>query len=261
MGTVKNRVGFERERELLDFARSYLSETFPNPERTGCPPDDALRALASRPTQSDYSISDHLTCCSPCFNAYMTHLARARVEVVQSRVIRRTTWIRRSLISAGIAVMLMVASYGLFTRRHRDVTAVPRPPAPSGGPETPAQVPTAVYVSVLVDLSNASPQRGLYQGEGSPLPQVILSSSLVDLSLRLPLGSEERRYSILLTTKRNIVWSGSAKAHLENGRMLLHMHADFSRVPAGRYDLVTVSKGFRVTARVLMKSTSSGRIQ
>jgi hypothetical protein len=112
---TKKRLVFEREQDLLDFTRSYLSEAFPNPERKGCPPDGALRTLASGPIQGDKTINDHLTCCSPCFNAYMTHLAHARAEAVQSQRIRRTTWIRRSLVTAGVAVMLVIAIYVFFT--------------------------------------------------------------------------------------------------------------------------------------------------
>jgi len=113
-GTKTRRV-FEREEDLLDFARSYLSEAFPNPERKGCPPDEMLRFLAIRPTQADISITDHLTCCSPCFNAYMAHLAHARAELVESRKIRRATWIRRSLLTAS-AVILMIVIYVFFIR-------------------------------------------------------------------------------------------------------------------------------------------------
>ena len=259
--TKKRRV-FEREQDLLEFARSYLSEAFPNPERKGCPPDNALRILASRPTDSDESISNHLTCCSPCFNAYMAHLAHARAELVESQKIRRATWIRRSLVTAGVLAILMIALYVFFNRRHIEPTVAPRTPEPVGKPATPAQVPaTAMYVPVLVDLSNASPVRGLDQGEASPSPQVIPSSPLINLNLLLPLGSEERRYSVRLSSSRDVVWSGLAQAHLENGQMLLHMHADFSHVPAGNYDLVVVSKEFRLTVPVLVKSASSGRIQ
>jgi hypothetical protein len=253
---------FESERDLLDFARSYLSEAFPNPERKGCPPDDALRVLASRPTQSDESISDHLTCCSSCFNAYMAHLAHARVEVVQSRRIRRATWIRQSLVTPIVTVMLMLAIYVFFTRRHQEPTAAPSTPAPSGKPGTPAQAPaTAMYVPVLVDLSNASPVRGLHQREASPSPQVIPSTPLIDLSLQLPLASEELGYSVRLISNRHVVWSGSAQARRENGQMLLHMRADFSHVPAGNYDLAVVSKGSRLFVPVIVKSTSPGGIQ
>lgn len=239
-GTKKRRV-FEREQDLLDFTRSYLSEAFPNPERKGCPPDHALKTLASGPTQSDKTISDHLTCCSPCFNAYMAHLAHARAEAVQSPRIRRTTWVRRSLVTAGVAVMLMIVIYAFFTRR-------------------PGPTPTAMYVPVLVDLSNASPARGPDQSESGP-PQVIPSSPLIDFTLQLPVGTEAREYSVMLTSNQHIVWSDSAQAHLENHQMLLHMHADFTHVRVGNYDLAVVSKGFRLAVPVVVKITSSGRTQ
>src|SRR5438067_11076755 len=97
-GTKKRRV-FEGEQDLLDFTYSYLSEDFPNPERKGCPPDDALRVLASGPMLSDESISNHLTCCSPCFNAYMAHLAHASVGEGQWHGIHRFTWSRQLRVS------------------------------------------------------------------------------------------------------------------------------------------------------------------
>ena len=240
-GTKKRRV-FEREQELLDFTRSYLSEGFPNPERKGCPSDDALRALASGPIQGDKTVSDHLTRCSPCFNAYMAHLANARAGEVQPQKIRRITWIRQSLVTAGVAVMLTIAIYVFFTRRHGTPTA------------------TAIYVPVLVDLSNASPSHGPDQSEAGP-PQVIPSSPLLDFTLHLPLGSEAREYSVMLSSNQHVVWSDSAQAHLENRQMLLHMHADFTHVRVGNYDLVVVSKGFRLTVPVVVKITSSGRTQ
>jgi hypothetical protein len=259
--TKKRRV-FEREQDLLEFARSYLSEAFPNPERKGCPPNNALRVLASRPKDTDESISNHLTCCSPCFNAYMAHLAHARAELIESQKSRRTTWVTRSLVTAGVLAILMIALYVFFNRRHMEPTVAARTPEPIGKPAIPAQMPaTAMYVPVLVDLSNASPVRGHDHGESSPLPQVIPSSPLINLNLLLPLGSEERRYSVSLSSSRDVVWSGLALAHLKNGQMLLHMHADFSHVPAGNYDLVVVSKGFHLTVPVLVKSASSGRIQ
>ncbi len=259
--TKKRRV-FEREQDLLEFARSYLSEAFPNPERKGCPPNNALRVLASRPTETDESISNHLTCCSPCFNAYMAHLAHARAELIESQKIRRATWVTRSLVTAGVLAILMIALYVFFNRRHMEPTVAPRTPEPVGKPATPAQMPaTAMYVPVLVDLSNASPARGHDHGDGSPSPQIIPSSPLINLNLLLPLGSEERRYSVRLSSSRDAVWSGLALAHLENGQMLLHMHADFSHVPAGNYHLLVVSKDFHLTVPVLVKSPSSGRIQ
>jgi len=259
---IKKRQIFESEQDFLDFGRAYLSEAFPNPERKGCPPDEMLRLLASRPMQSEPSITDHMTCCSPCFNAYMAHLAHAQAELVQSKKTRRATRIRHSLATAGVVVMLMTAVYLFFNTRHNEQNVASRAPEPVGKPATPAQSPTTtMYVPVLVDLRNASPVRGLDRGEIHPSAQVISSSPLIDLTLQLPLGSEEREYSIRLSSKRNVVWSDSAQAHLEDRQMLLHMHADFSHVPSGNYDLVVVSKGFRLGVPVLVKSTSSGRMQ
>ena len=64
------------EAEFFGFAKSYLSEAFPNPQRIGCPPDSDLQRMAEHPEEArDAAVSEHLTCCSPCFNSYMEILA------------------------------------------------------------------------------------------------------------------------------------------------------------------------------------------
>lgn len=63
------------EDNFFGFAKSYLSEAFPNPQRIGCPSDAALVGMAERPTEQDAPISQHLTGCSPCFKRYMDILA------------------------------------------------------------------------------------------------------------------------------------------------------------------------------------------
>lgn len=70
------------EEEFFGFAKSYLSEAFPNPQRTGCPPDSELTRLAERPKEAAPSVSQHLTCCSPCFNRYMDLLTEIRRKAV-----------------------------------------------------------------------------------------------------------------------------------------------------------------------------------
>jgi len=67
-----------KEEEFLGFAKSYLSEAFPNPQRIGCPADSELKGLAEHPKGADPLISPHLTHCSPCFNRYMELLAGLR---------------------------------------------------------------------------------------------------------------------------------------------------------------------------------------
>jgi hypothetical protein len=65
--------------EFLGFAKSYLSEAFPNPQRIGCPPDSDLQRMAEHPVEArDAAASEHLTSCSPCFNRYMEILTGLR---------------------------------------------------------------------------------------------------------------------------------------------------------------------------------------
>jgi hypothetical protein len=67
------------EDEFLGFAKSYLSEAFPNPQRIGCPADSDLQRMAEHPIEArDAAVSEHLTCCSPCFRRYLEMLAGLR---------------------------------------------------------------------------------------------------------------------------------------------------------------------------------------
>ncbi len=245
---ITEREALGNEEELLALARSHLSEAFPNPKRTGCPPDDALRLLAIRPLHAGESVGEHLTCCSPCFNAYMAHLAQARAEI------RRTTWIRRSAAVLGVAAILVIAAYLFITKHWPAPIVAPRTPAPIIAPGRPDQArAAAMYVPVLVDLSTASPTRGSKQGTARSVPQIIPAGAPLDLTLRLPLGSEERLYLITLKSGRHIVWSESTQARRENGDTVLRVRADFRDLPAGSYNLQVASTGRSLSLPVLIK--------
>jgi hypothetical protein len=70
------------EQEFLEFARSYLSEAFPNPQRIGCPTDWELIRMSEHPKEELHaSISEHLTFCSPCFNRYMEILGELKRRI------------------------------------------------------------------------------------------------------------------------------------------------------------------------------------
>jgi len=77
--TGKGRPEFSdvlNEAEFFGFAKSYLSEAFPNPQRIGCPPDSDLQRMAEHPVEArDAAASEHSISCSPCFNRYMEILA------------------------------------------------------------------------------------------------------------------------------------------------------------------------------------------
>ena len=80
--TTKEKPEFNdefNEAEFFGFAKSYLSEAFPNPQRIGCPPDSDLQQMGEQPVEArDAAASKHLTRCSPCFNRYMEILANLR---------------------------------------------------------------------------------------------------------------------------------------------------------------------------------------
>jgi len=245
---MEEREAFTEE-ELLDSARSYLSEAFPNPERTGCPPDYAVRQLARQPVESALLLTGHLACCSPCFQAYMEHLGELKANSRQKA--RQTIWIRRSAAAVATAVVLIVALYLFLSRPRHDITLAPHTPA-SATPGTTPQAPlVATYVPVVIDLSNAAPQRGPARPSGAT--QVIPANSLVDLTLQLPVGSGRGRYAITLTSRGKNVWSGSAEASRDNGQIVLRTRADFTEVPAGDYNLQVTTTGVRLRVPLVLK--------
>jgi hypothetical protein len=158
------------------------------------------------------------------------------------------------------AVVFSLLCFVLITRYRRPETAsrtdigvaqsVPSLPLPR----------TTTPVSVLINLGNASPVRGVPDVEHGAAPPVIPSSPSVNLILKLPFGSEDRNYFIRLNSRGSAVWLLTAKSHFNHGQALLHIHADFSQVSPGRYELVVVAKDFRVSVPVLLKSVSPANI-
>src|SRR6266446_9064530 len=126
---IKNRAALEtKKRELLDFARSYLSEAFPNPDRQGCPPDAALCTLASNPNESEPTVTEHLAVCSPCFRRYTELLAELKS---QQRAEERSSWTRITvwsrahplLVGAALVFVLFIAiGASLLLNRDRKST-------------------------------------------------------------------------------------------------------------------------------------------
>lgn len=59
--TGKNRAEFHHEfgeAEFFGFAKSYLSEAFPDPHRIGCPPDSDLQRMAEHPVETRTSATE-----------------------------------------------------------------------------------------------------------------------------------------------------------------------------------------------------------
>src|SRR6266851_4308206 len=259
---IKDRAaGEKKSRELLDFARSYLSEAFPNPDRQGCPPDAALRSLAFNPRESESTVTEHLAVCSPCFRRYTELLAELKS---QQRAEERSSWTRISvwsrahplLVGAALVFVLFIAiGASLLLNRIR----VPNPPPldTHRGPNSVQPVnPEVAYSPFSLDLSALSPVRGAESATGTQR-RVHVPSSPLDLTLTLPLASPEGHYDLKLTSGSETVWLKSAQAHLLKGKTLIQVEVDFRQIPARNYNFeVLSSSGIRLVQPVSIQAAS-----
>src|SRR5215472_2091498 len=260
----KDRRGFEtRGQDLLDFARSYLSEAFPNPDRQGCPPDAALRALAFNPTESQSGVTEHLASCSPCFKRYGELLAELKSQREREKGF---TWSRISVWTtahpvlvgtAALCLLLIAIGVGLFVRSIRQPNGPPVETNRKPNPTEP-QNPSVAYLPFSLDLSGVSPVRGSEPPTGTQR-RVLVPNSRLALTLTLPLASPEGRYELKLSAQGQTLWSKTAQAHLQKGKTQIQVQADFTQVKVGNYSLeVRSSTGIRFIQSVSIQPASSG---
>jgi len=88
--------------------RHDFSTALQNPNRTGCPGQDVLRAMAPRKLerQKANEWDDHLGHCSPCFNEYMAFRGEAR----------RPRRLRMVAVAAAAAIVVIVGAIRLAYR-------------------------------------------------------------------------------------------------------------------------------------------------
>lgn len=71
--SIGNRDGDSNEdfiNELLEFGDEYQSNDFPNPNREGCPDEQALFKAVRSGSLIDEVLREHLLTCSPCFTDF-----------------------------------------------------------------------------------------------------------------------------------------------------------------------------------------------
>jgi hypothetical protein len=257
----KDRRGFETKgMELLDFARSYLSEAFPNPDRQGCPPDAALRSLAFNPTEGQSGVTEHLASCSPCFRRYGELLAEFKPQKEKEKGFwdRISVWTKAHPVFVGTAalcLLLIAIGVGLLLRGIRQPNAPPietnRKPD-----STEPRNPTVAYLPFSLDLSRVSPVRGSEPPSGTER-RVLVPNSRLDLTMTLPFASPEGSYELRLTSEGQAFWSKTAQAHLQKGKTLIQAHADFTQMRIGNYSFeVRSSSGIRFIQPISIQSPS-----
>src|SRR5256885_70550 len=212
---VKDLRGIEKgDKHLLQFARSYLSEAFPNPNREGCPHDSALRSLAFNPTESGAKLTEHLSTCSPCFKRYGELLSEVRSQQQAKKGMSWmmvTIWAKAPPVSGETpfaAALFAAMGMGSLPRGRRPAITPPLDTNRRPNPSQP-QPPTVAYSRFDLDLSALSPARG--SAPTITARRVSIPQSPLSLILTLPLASPEGPYNLRLAAKVHTLWSQTAQ--------------------------------------------------
>jgi hypothetical protein len=228
--------------------KDFLLETFPNPERKGCPDDKTLEALAEDRLPAEHPARLHVGSCSECYAEYRHYrldweeskaaastpnsdVISGPVEVTPSNSARVPKAFRAvSLALAASLIVMCSGGYVAFRHYHSAV-------APS------VQVASAQPVSATVDLFNSGTLRGA-DDDTAPLQEVSLPAAIVHLSVVLPRFSEVGSYNVNVSkdkTGGQIVATGAGKAvERDGGKVSVNVTLDLRAAKPGAYFLATV---------------------
>ena len=230
--------------------KEYLLTAFPNPERTGCPDEKTLKALAER----NLALSDpamlHVCCCSECYAEYLNY--RIDLEEMSGKFeVKRTPLSRLPRASAALqptptkrtntlpwaivaTVVIILGGALIFGRQHR---------ASSSSAVLVASSPRSP-ISANLDLFDAVTVRGGGEEEPTPLQQqVSLPSSIIHLLVTLPRFSQIGPYQILVSKDRagkGVIARGLGNAVEADNRVSLIVTLDLRNAAPGMYFLATV---------------------
>ncbi|MCI0621607.1 MAG: hypothetical protein L0387_08050 [Acidobacteria bacterium] len=209
--------------------------------------------MALAPQQADAAASDHLAFCSPCFNRYMELLAELRQEQqAQKQPLWKDVlaWPKTSPMWIGSAVMviglLSIAAYFLALMRES--------PKPDVVPRLVATRPGPIEYSLFeLDLRDLSPTR-------APIPEVVRPSISIprqplEISLLLPVGSEEGVYRVSVKAEGKTLWTAQSQARLVQQKTTMQVRVNLAEFPPGSYTLEVESEsGFHLRKRVALQS-------
>ena len=229
--------------------KDFLLESFPNPERKGCPDEDTLQALAEDRLPPSHPALLHVGSCSECYAEYLhlrhdfeesgrksshtdlhDHVAAAGMAQPE-RSVPFPSRSKAGPLAAAAALLFLLGGGGFYLFRVNQ-TAVPA--GTLIGSSTP--------VGIEVDLYSAITTRGVGEG-ATPLEQVSLPAGVVNLRVTLPRYSETGTYEILVSKDRagqQPVAKGTGLTVESNGKVLLPVTLDLRAAKPGAYFLATV---------------------
>lgn len=227
--------------------REYLLTAFPNPERKGCPDEEAIKALAERRASLSDPAMLHIASCSECYGEYRNY--RLDMEEYDARVpsapllvelpqkpafVPRRRVPARWIVPTAIAASLMfgLGGFEIYRSVHLSTSRIA------------LNTPFASVNPVLadVDLFKATTLRG-GNDEPQPLQEVTLPAAIVKLTVTLPRYSQSGSYTILIARDRagkQLTAQGSGTASKLQGRVTLNVSLDLRRATPGAYFLATI---------------------
>jgi len=213
-----NSLSKKEEHWLLEAGkRVLLSEGFPNPERSGCPQPEVLKAIALRrmPLAQATQYVDHVASCSPCFVEY---------TAFQKQAARRKTL---ELMLASAALLIVTGVAGWLWKFHglREI---------GRKPEIATVMP---YQKVTVDLRNRIVFRGEQPASANSGP-IQLPRGRLDLTILLPKDSGPGNYGVRVSTElEKTLVTTTGVAVNENRITTLNVKLDVSNLSPGGYVL------------------------
>jgi hypothetical protein len=243
------------EAKLVGFARSYLAESFPNPDRIGCPPMDILRRLAEQPTSADLSVTEHLGSCSPCFQQYQQILTQTRTKKETASILQKLSVHTPRFVAVALVVglALIAFSVALWISHERAIVQQERDGAKINSSSN-ERNRVAEFSPFILDMTKTSQVRGTDRRDRSALK---MPRKPLHVSVYLPIGSDAGEYRMSLKRGKQAVWSDLATARMRDKRMVLEFEDDLGAYQSGRYTLTLVSKsGLRLKQQVILEDQS-----
>ena len=200
-----DKLSRSEEQRLLEVGRRVFAEHSPNPARTGCPPQDTLRAMAFRSKRlaaADLPLQ-HLTICSPCFQDY----SRYRRQAVNQMIFRGALAAAIAIVVIGAAVLAGMGR-GWFQR------------------------PAEPLIAATLDLRPLSPTRGEGPTEGAVLT---LPRGRLQITTQLPVGSEDGTYDVAVMQAGRELQLVQGTARAQDSVMVLTVQMDLRSLGPGRY--------------------------
>ncbi len=212
------------ERRLIKMAGAALRGNCQNPERIGCPGPGAVEAVVRRRLKFPdlVDVVDHIATCAPCFEQYNRQRQRLRIRNAGTAML-------------GCVVLLVLGYLWLH--------------GPAKGPNRNEPVAKQVSEPVLAATLDYRDWTAERSGQSGPRPPEAphLTRARLDLTIKLPIGTEDGVFSVEFRTSTNesvadatgtATWDGTAEA--------LKIRADLRDVPAGRYTVAIQSRNSSV---------------